>query len=152
MVGKIGRHAHPTYPSKSLEELQDLVRDLTANIKRRRVPRRADPRTKATRLTDAQVQEILASYCAGTSSKRLAADYHVDIRRLLALLRNHGIEVRRQPPTEEQLARAAELYAEGLSVAAVANKLGLSATTLTNHLRKSGVALRPRGGSRARAI
>ncbi|UVJ38016.1 hypothetical protein [Arthrobacter sp. CJ23] len=94
------------------------------------------------------MKELVAAYENGASSKVLAAKYHLDIRTALRLLREHDATIRRQSPTQDQMILAKELYLAGKSVAVIAAQLGLPSTTLTNHLRKNGVTLRPRGGSK----
>jgi transposase-like protein len=47
---------------------------------------------------------------------------------------------------DETLEQAAELYATGLSLAAVAHRFGIGAQTVANRFRRAGLPVRPRRG------
>ena len=48
--------------------------------------------------------------------------------------------------TDEQVVRAAKLYATGLSLAAVGSRLGVDGQTIRKEFRTAGVPVRPRIG------
>ncbi|WP_391484758.1 helix-turn-helix domain-containing protein [Arthrobacter woluwensis] len=133
-------------PERTRDELLSLVDDLKRSGQREDL-RPEQRRRQPTVLSPAQTKELLYAYQVGTSSKKLAAHYHLDTRRVLALLREHRVPIRRQPPNAHQVQRAVELYKQGQSVSRIASELGCAPTTLNNHLRKAGVVLRPRGSN-----
>jgi len=143
----IGRHANPVHPEKSVEELEILVTRLRRLQSRRPAPSPTVPHSPLQRLTVAQLTNLVDAYNSGTSTNALAAAYGMSKGSVLKLLAQQHVDMRRQPPTLEQVEKAAALYSQGNSIATVATKLGLSQTAVRNHLRKHGVAFRPRGGS-----
>lgn len=141
----VGRLANPVHPEKPLEDLEALVAKLRTRTATRAEPQPSCPQRRQTVLTPAQITDILTAYRAGATSGELAARYHLDKAAMLKLLRDNGVSVRYQPPTEAQITKAAALYEAGATVAEIATKLGLPHTTVANHLRKRGVVLRSRG-------
>lgn len=139
-MGKIGRHPHPTYPSKSLDELQTLLATLP-RTRNGSPPRPMERQSTATPLTETQLQEMVDAYRDGMPMKVPAANYQVDTRRVPMLLRERGVTIRRQLPNSEQIKQATALYADGASVATIASKLGLSPARSTHACGISAVPI-----------
>lgn len=99
-------------------------------------------------LTDHDIQHILASYASGVTASQVATDYGISKTRVLNLLALHGIGIRYQPPTSTQIETAAKLYLSGDSLAAIVVKLSISQTAVRRHLKRHGVFLWSRGGSK----
>ena len=62
------------------------------------------------------------------------------------MLREQGIAIRRQGLTQEQVSKAAGLYAKGRSLAWLGARYNVSHTTVAAALRRKGIQLRPRPG------
>ena len=62
-----------------------------------------------------------------------------------------GIELSRRGLTDEQVQIAAELYVDGLTLAEVGERLGVSEGTIWTCLRRQGVARRPARRRRAQS-
>lgn len=60
-------------------------------------------------------------------------------------LKREGVEPRNWRVKVADPTRVAELYESGRTAAQIASEFGVSATAVLNHLRDSGVVLRPRG-------
>jgi predicted DNA-binding protein YlxM (UPF0122 family) len=56
------------------------------------------------------------------------------------------VAIRHRSLGAEQVARASELYADGLSLVHVAEELGVTRGAVNNALRAAGIPLRPRRG------
>lgn len=82
----------------------------------------------------------------GVSEVELARQFGVHRHTVDRVLRRVGVVKR--PGVRmvgSLLEKAKELYAQGLSVAAVGKKLGLSASTVHSAFTREGVRMRPRG-------
>ena len=62
-----------------------------------------------------------------------------------------GFELSRRGLTDEQVQIAAELYVDGLTLAEVGERLGVSEGTIWTCLRRQGVARRPARRRRAQS-
>lgn len=76
----------------------------------------------------------------------LCAEFGLSRASVLRLLREHGVELRRRPLSDGQVAVAAEMYASGLPIATIAARLHTSYNNIRQRLIKAGIQLRPRGG------
>jgi lambda repressor-like predicted transcriptional regulator len=90
--------------------------------------------------------DIIARYEFGATTAELAAVYRVSKSRISAVLREHGVTLRRQGLTEKQTREAADYYIAGRSLAWLATRCGVSPTTVSRALQRQGVTLRPRPG------
>lgn len=102
------------------------------------------------RLSPEIVTEIAAKYEAGVTTPALCAEYSLSKGGLLTVLGERGIEMRRQSLDAGQLREAIRLYETGLSLQAVATRLGVSYNRVRQRFVKESVPRRPRGGSYAR--
>lgn len=100
----------------------------------------------ADRLTDRDVEEILAGYRGGLTTRELADQYSLGKTAIQRLLLDADVPMRKQPLTGDDVALAAELYHSGLSLAAVAEQLETHPSTIWRTLTRAGVRLRRRGG------
>lgn len=148
LVGLGGRYSNPVHPEKTLEELEQLVRGVADANDTDNAPQAQRNSWKLSKIDE---QRLVTAYGGGTSVSELSRQFKVSRGRVRTILTNYGsIPCRRQPVSSDQLTQAVSLYAQGLSVATIAIQLGLTPRTLNTHLRKAGVTLRPRGGSRVR--
>jgi len=87
-------------------------------------------------------------YRDGVSTPQLCAEHGISKTGILRLLREEGVEVRRQTATDGVVAEAAQLYEAGMPVTRIAEQLSVSGSALRRSMLKAGVDMRPRGGSR----
>ena len=99
------------------------------------------------RLQPGIIQEIVRKYEAGAMTPALCAEFGLSKTSVLRLLREQGVDLRRRPLTDEQVAVAAEMYASGLPIATIAAHFDTSYNNVRQRLIKAGVRMRPRGGS-----
>ncbi|PKV98745.1 hypothetical protein [Nocardia fluminea] len=72
----------------------------------------AKPRRNDHRFTPTAITEI-ADYREGASSNQLCKQYGLSKDSLVKILREHGIQTRLQPMTQDEVDRAAALYEAG---------------------------------------
>jgi lambda repressor-like predicted transcriptional regulator len=100
------------------------------------------------RLCPTDIGDLIAAYRAGAAINKLADRYGLHRTTVAAHLDRHHIE-RHHPDTEwasETLTAAADLYATGLSLAAVAARYGIDPQTVANRFRRAGIPVRSRRG------
>jgi lambda repressor-like predicted transcriptional regulator len=102
--------------------------------------------SRARRLEPAQIAALIADYGAGMLVRDLAAKYGTHRVTVTDIVNRAGVELRFRGLTEKQVEEANQLYMSGQSLAQVGRRLGFSPTTISNALKKNGVALRPRPG------
>jgi lambda repressor-like predicted transcriptional regulator len=99
-------------------------------------------------LSPTEIGELIAAYGAGATINELAHQYGLHRTTVAAHLDRNHIE-RHHPHTEwanETLTAAADLYASGLSLAAVAARYGIDPQTVANRFRRAGIPVRTRRG------
>jgi transposase-like protein len=107
------------------------VTGTNAKIQTRRLDRRLSPDT---------VDELVAAYRSGTSTNELCRRYDVSKGGVLKVLADHGIAMRYQPMTDDEINQAVRLYVdEALSSRAIATELGKSKGSVWKALRQRGV-------------
>ena len=100
------------------------------------------------RLTDADVDRLVARYQAGRSLPALAEDLGVHRRTIAAHLDLRGVQRRLNVRKMSQLdvGDAARRYRAGDSLAAIAQVYKVHAATVRRELLRAGVRIRPRPG------
>lgn len=85
---------------------------------------------------------------------QLAADFGVHRTTVAAHLDRHQIPRHHEETAWDVdiLNEAAEMYASGRSLAAVASQFGVDAQTVANRFRRAGISIRPRRGWPSRHI
>ena len=123
----------------------DRLRAMLAAGHRRRADARSRPqRYKLDQRLDASAPaQVVADYEAGMPTTQLTVKYGLSKASVLRLLHEAGVEMRRQPFSEQELDEAVRLYASGLSTAAIGAQLGAHPSKVWRALRARGVALRP---------
>ncbi|BAD56908.1 hypothetical protein [Nocardia farcinica] len=101
------------------------------------------PRRLDRRLSDTTIASIVQGYRGGASTNRLCEQYGLSKGGLLKILREHGVEMRYQPMTEDEIDWAVELYIEGQSLNTVARQLGKAKGSVRKALMAEGVEMRP---------
>ena len=109
--------------------------------------RTSKPRTQAQRrLPRDEVDRLVDEYHRGASVTQLASEFEIHRTTVTRHLDRHGVTKHRDGLDAEQVRRAVELYAEGSSLATIAEHLGVYPSTIYYWLRKMEVTLRPRPG------
>jgi hypothetical protein len=67
---------------------------------------------------------------------------------VVKVLHEHGVAMRNQGLSPEQIQQAAALYRNGLSLAKIGSQFDVDTTTVWSALKKVGVQMRPRRGGR----
>lgn len=88
------------------------------------------------------MKELIAAYLSGRTVYELAEIFNCHRTTISNCLKTQGIKVRRQSPTNKQIAEAITLYGSGLSCAKVGSKLGFDPETIRHILMRQGVKLR----------
>ena len=105
----------------------------SSSVKPRRLDRRLPPDT---------ITELVSAYRSGTSTIQLCEQYGLSKGGLLKILPEHGVQMRYQPMTKQEMDWAVRLYDEGQSLNAVARKLGKAKGSVWKALRGRGVSMR----------
>ncbi|WP_280385773.1 helix-turn-helix domain-containing protein [Nocardia wallacei] len=101
------------------------------------------PRRLDRRLSADTIAELVDAYRTGASTDQLCRQHGLSKGGVLKILAGHGVQMRYQPMTEEEIDWAVRLYAEGQSLNAVARQLSKSKGSVWKALRIRGVAIRP---------
>ncbi|MGF0319219.1 helix-turn-helix domain-containing protein [Nocardia fluminea] len=96
------------------------------------------PRRLDRRLSAATVADVVEGYRKGSSTNQLCERYGLSKGGLLKILGEHGVQMRNQPMTEEEIDWAVKLYSEGWSLNAVARQLGKAKGSVWKALRGRG--------------
>ena len=100
------------------------------------------------RLGSAEVAELIEVYRAARSIKQLAQRFGIHRVPVTALLRRHGVELRRSGLAPEEVPEAISFYGQGWSCTRLGGRYGVDAVTVWRALRSAGVALRSPGERR----
>jgi transposase-like protein len=130
MVGLLRRYSNFGDEVKQLESLVDLPVNVDP-----------DPPTRVTKLrvylTEADEQHLVQSYCQGSTIRQLAAEFGINREKVSLILQRHGAPTRYHQTTRVDLDRAAELEADGLTLTAIAEAMGIGRTTLVRARRQA---------------
>jgi len=95
------------------------------------------------RLSPDAIAELVAAYRSGTSTNRLCQRYQLSKGGVLKILADHGVVMRYQPMTDDEINEAIRLYVDdGLSIRAIAANLGKSKGSVWKALHERGVSMR----------
>ena len=89
------------------------------------------PRQISRRLARRAVAQLITDDQAGSTTRDLASRYTLSKTPVTRLLREHGLGLRHQGLSDEQVASAAALYSAGRSVAQVASIVGVHPRAVT---------------------
>jgi transposase-like protein len=106
------------------------------------------PRQQQRRLAADRVDEVVARYIDGESIDGLAREYGINRTTVIGHLERHGVDRRRNPRkmTDAKVRAAAERYATGVSLAAVAAEFEICDRTLRREFENAEIPIRPRPG------
>lgn len=85
-------------------------------------------------------------YLEGANVNELAAEFRCTRQTVALRLKAHGVRLRNQRATAEEISQVVSLYASGLSLVGVAEKTRFSSKSVLNYLRAEGVQLRDTHG------
>ncbi len=99
---------------------------------------------RARRLSAPEQIAVLQAYQAGSSMAALAMEYDARRSTISELLHRSGSPVRAERAiSPDEIDEAVRLYAQGLSLVRVGERLGYTAETIRKQLKRCGVVLRP---------
>ena len=98
------------------------------------------------RLTDAQALMLGNRYREGATVYQLAKEFSISRKTVSERLRKAGITMRLQSPGSELIDSMVRLYASGLSLAEVGDRVGTSPGTVRRYLLIHGVQMRDSHG------
>jgi DNA-directed RNA polymerase specialized sigma24 family protein len=98
------------------------------------------------RLTDDELDVVIAGYEAGLDLNELSTAFGADRRTLASRLEQRGIPRRSRRLDDEQIQEAITRYTDGWSLARIAEHFGVHPESIRYRLQRSGVKLRPRSG------
>ena len=99
-------------------------------------------RQRQRRLNMTEVTELIKEYEQHASIKDLAKQFGIHRLTVTALVRRHGVELRRTGLAKEDIAAAAHLYGQGWSLTKLGVKFDVDSTTVWRALRAAGVVMR----------
>lgn len=102
---------------------------------------------RARQLRADEVELVVARYLAVRNMRTVAREFRISRTTVARILTEHGIDPSRRM-TDAQIAVAVELYEQGLSSAAIGQRLGFDNHTILKELRCRGVPIRPAVGRR----
>ncbi len=103
------------------------------------------PRQHQRRLRGAEQEELADRYRSGETVNALAETFDITRQTVSKILDRHDVPRRYRLLADADISEASQLYEQGLSLAAVGERLGISARTVLNAFRKVGFATRPVG-------
>jgi len=142
-VDLLGRYSNPDIVSGMQRLLAGSDADGASD-------RPAPSRRKQTqiRLTDQELDTVIAAYNSGLTLTEVASSFGADRRTLANRLEQRGIPRRGRRLSDQQIQEAIALYGRGWSLARIAQRHGVHAQSIRYRLQRAGIALRPRPGWR----
>ena len=146
MVEVVGAYSKSPDLGKQIERALDLAE------KAPKRPETCDPHHRVhkleRRLPPAIISEIVEAYKAGESTPSLRQRFELSSTAILRLLADHDVKMRGQGLRDTDVPAIIELYEQGMTLAQLATQYETAPGTIRRALVASGVALRPRGGTR----
>lgn len=130
--------------SPSLVRALEAYRRLSLTGVVRPIPRQVAKRTR--RLTDSERTHLVERYLAGATVYDLAREFSVARSTAAKHLKAAGVTMRCGPLSADEIARAIELYVEGLSLVAVGKELGRDHAAIWRALKSAGIERRDTHG------
>lgn len=144
MVEKRGPYYNTKAQVRALEALIKKLPKPGSPVPKR--PRRRSPGT-ARQLNADQTQTLIDAYRAGATVYELGPQFGIDRRTVGKILIRNGVPTKHPGLSVDEVDQAARLYEDGWSLARIAARLGVTATTVHRRLRERGVAMRPTSGA-----
>jgi hypothetical protein len=96
------------------------------------------------------VKQLMDGYRAGGTVYQLGEQFGIDRRTVGAILKRNGVVTRGGGLSPTQIDEAVELYESGWSLARIAERVGVTPTTVHRRLRDPGVRMRAPCGREVR--
>lgn len=109
-------------------------------------PRASRQKQTQVRLSEEELDIVIAGYENGLTLKELSSAFGADRRTLANRLEQRGISRRGRRLTDAEIRGAIRLYGEGWSLARIATRFGVYPESIRYRLLQRGVTLRPRPG------
>jgi DNA-binding transcriptional ArsR family regulator len=126
-----------------LEALLRRLPDPSAPLTPRR---RGSPPRSAKQLENGQVQKLIAEYQGGATVYQLGRRFGISRQTVSRHLHRHGVSMRMQGLSLEQIDEAVRLYEASWSLARIGQHLSVDAGTVQARLRERGVRMRDARG------
>ncbi len=110
---------------------------------REKQPTGRAPRRRARQLRADEAELVITRYLAVRNIRTVATEFQVSRTTVARILTKHGVDASRRM-TDAQITVAAGLYEQGLSSAAVGQRLGFDNHTILKALRGRGIEIRAR--------
>jgi AraC-like DNA-binding protein len=104
------------------------------------------PVSRAVRLTAGQLARLVERYQSGATVYDLAAEFGMHRATVARRLKGAGVTLRLHGPTSANIDNMVRLYASGLSLVAVGERLGFTAETVRHYIQARGVQTRDTHG------
>lgn len=140
MVALVGRYSYRPDLQAGMRRLDGLA---GSTVERDGSPAKTRRPRLQFRLAEQDRAALVRDYLNGTPTTKLTESYGLGKGSVLEILEAEGVKMRRQPLTDEQVAMALRLYAEGKSLAQVAKAIGSAPTSVGRALKTRGMRLRP---------
>jgi lambda repressor-like predicted transcriptional regulator len=98
------------------------------------------------RLSDQELDVVLAGYESGLTLKELSSAFGPDRRTLANRLEARGAPRRGPRLTDQQIEEAADLYGQGWSLARLGQHFGVHSESIRYRFKRAGVQRRPCNG------
>ena len=98
------------------------------------------------RLLPEEIARLVQARLDGALVTELASEFGVHRSTVASILDRHGMTDRRDVLRPQDVQHAVELYESGLSLATIAQHLGVHPSSVYHRLRKMNLTLRPRQG------
>lgn len=139
--------AHPVAPGQANYNPAQLAAKLEALLRELPAPTAPLPQSKkptkkpstAKRLKPHEVDELIAAYQAGTNVYKLGERFGITRQTASALLKRHGVQIRKRGLSEEEIDEAVQLYEQGWSLTRIGKQFGEDSRTARSRLLERGV-------------
>ena len=141
----MGDKAHLGNTAYQLKALKRLV----SSLPKRSAPvvtRERRPQATAKRLKGQEVKDLAEAYQAGATIAQLAKRFGINPTTVSNILKRENVATRGRKLSDADIDTAERLYAEGLSLERVANRLNVTAGAIRFRLVKRGVKMRDTHG------
>jgi DNA-directed RNA polymerase specialized sigma24 family protein len=143
-VELLGRHSNPDIVSRLQRLLAGQDDDRTSDRSGPIVSRKR--RQAQVRLTDEELDTVIAAYHEGLTLKELSSAFGAHATTLAMRMERKGVAWRRRRLTEDQIEQAAGLYGQRWSLARIGDRFGVHPESIRYRLVRAGVKMRDTQG------
>jgi hypothetical protein len=147
LVDVRGLYSKPRSPEKDLDQLQLILERATGDPAVQSTATRTKIRNVTRRIGQDRIGRLVEDYRGGVTTIELMDRFGLSKTSVVHLLEAHGVTLRRQPLSEDEVAEVAALYERGSSLTAVQRGVDAARETIRRALIEAGVRMRGRGDS-----